>query len=461
LDIETGEARDITPIDAFLPKTSEEYRLSYVRNDGGTAGVGGYLVIFNWPNKTIFVNEIETRLAVAGNYECPPARLGATAGSRLTVASGLNELFVSDPLGGASRLAPLTFQETFDPSSSYFDETYIIGSVLNIETITCIARIPRYMSASQDFLAQQLLVSTKNRKYLIAVAAPRTEWANVQFISYAGSNDGVAGPEAATNIGDVLLYISTMGRIKTIGQDQQRETALVENFMDDSLGQYICPCDTNYYHREWYSLLDHSRSILQFSKDRLYATVYPYLAPATRIDGSKGSSPSFMALAIASMASTTGIGASAPITWESFYDWMNPIGVVTIRDIVYVVTKNEYGRIQYYVENPIKVDEHPTTIITRGYFSAIPGNSRSMLEGSLYFRKLSGTVNIRISYQIDNKWICGSDCKVSTKLHRFMFKSKCKTDNWSIPIKIEIDHKGSRFELQSIRVTGEAHRQEK
>lgn len=462
LDLDTLEAVDITPIDSFLPLSSEEYQLSYLDNDGGTMGAGGYLVIFNYPNKTVFVNETTARLAVAGNYECPPARLGATGGSRLAIASGDNIVYISDPLGGASGLAPLTFQETLDNSSSYFDQSFTMGSVLDIEEITCIARLPRYMSASQDFLAQQLLVSTRNRKYLLAVASPRADWENVQFITYAGSNDGIAGPHASTNIGDVLLYISTTGRIKTIGQDQQRETALSESYMDDSLGQYLCPCETDFYHREWFSDLDHSRSILKFNKDRLYATTYPFLSPATLSSGKETSSPSFMALATATLASGVSLGPTSQLTWEGFYDWIKPIGIVTLDEDVYITSKDESGRIRFYKENTSKVDEHTTTIYTRGYFGGTPGMSKSVMEGSLYFRRLAGTVEISISYQVDGEWVCGSTCKVSSKLHRFSFRSsKCKTDSWTIPIKIEINHGGCRFELQSIRVKGESHTQEK
>jgi len=40
-------------------------------------------------------------------------------------------------------------------------------------------------------------------------------------------------------------------------------------------------------------------------------------------------------------------------------------------------------------------------------------------------------------------------------------KDDLKTGDASIPIKIEIEHNGCRFELKSIRVKGEAHREEK
>jgi hypothetical protein len=462
LDVDTLEARDITPIDAFLPESSDGYQLSFTDNDGGTLGVGGYLVIFNYPNKSIIINQIGARLANPGNYEVPPSRMGATGGSRMAIISGDNLMYVSDPLGGAESLAPLTFKETLDPNSTYYDQIFTIGSALDIEYVTSVNRIPRYMSASQDFLAQQLLVSTTNRKYLIGIASSRDTWEQTQFITYIGSTDGVAGPSAATNVGDVIVYTSTGGRIKAIGQDQQRESSLSETFMDDPLGQYLCLCETNFYFRDWYDTLDHSRSIMSFIKDRLYCTVYPIKVPAIGKYGEEISSPTFRAMAVASLDSGSKLGPSASLSWESFYDWINPIGLVTIRDRLYIVSKNEYGKITYHVENRDKVDTHNTVIYTRGYFANTPGQSRSILKGSLFFRRLAGTVGIKISYLIDNEWICGTDCKTNKKLFKFSFmKSKCKTDNWSVPLKIEIIHNGCRFELQSIRVVGEVHREEK
>jgi len=462
IDLETCEAVDITPRDACLPINSCIYPLSYLDNDGGTLGVGAYLVIFNYPNKTIFVEAIDARTAKESNYETPPSRMGATAGSRAFVISGDNLMWASDPLGGGSSLAPLTFQETY-PGGTFAGQIFTIGSALDIEYVTAICRLPRFLAASQDFTAQQLLVSTTRRKFIIAASAPRASWESIQFITYAGSADGIAGPLACTNIGDVLIYISTTGRIKTIGQDQDRETGLAEVFLDDPLGQYLCPCEASYYYRDWYQDLDHSRGVLKFVKDRLYATVYPISVPAIGQFGEDLSSPSHRALAVGSLDSTTQLGPKATIAWEGFYDWIQPIGVVTLENDLYVVSKDYYGKVHYLKQNLAKVDDHNTTIYSRGYFAQYEGKSRSMMKGSLYFRRLSGPIRVKISYLINENWICGSDCVVTEKLHRFVVsrESKCKTASWSIPIKVDIEHKGCRFELESIRVEGEIHREDK
>lgn len=463
VDLADNSVIEITPTDAFLPENSSIYPLSYADNDGGTTAAGGYLVVFNYPNKSIFVNHQESRLAVTEDpsWEMPPARMGASAGNRMFTISGDNFMFASDPLGGASPLAPLTFQETLDSNASFYQQVFSIGSVLDVEHVTAVCRIPQYLSANQDFLAQQLLVSTKNKKFIIAAAAPRTNWENVQFISYAGSTDGIAGPLACTNIGNVLLYITTAGRIKTLGQDRERETQLSETFLDDGLGQYLCPCESTYHVRDWYRTLDHSRSIVKFNNNRLYATVYPQSAPAIGSYGEKLTSPTHRALAVASLDSRTQLGPRASFAWEGFYDWLNPIGLITIGQDMYVVSKDEYGRIRYYKENFNKVDEHTTVIYTRGYTANAVGSSRGLYTGSLYFRKLSGPVKITISYLVDDKWVCGSECTNCSKLYRFSFLNRWRTDGSSIPLRIEIEHNGCRFELESIRVSGEVSKQDK
>lgn len=464
IDIATCMAADITPKNACLPGSSHIQPLSYVDNDGGTYGVGGYLVIFNWPNKTIFVTSDGARLARTQGpfWETPPARMGATAGNRLFIISGENLMYASDPLGGADSLAPLTFQETLDPTGAFFGQVFTIGSALDIEHITAICRLPRYFGSAQAFLAQSLLVSAVNHKYTVAASAARATWEPSQFISYAGSADGISGSLACTNIGDVVSYIANTGRTKTIGQDTEFATGLSETFLDDPLGQYLCHCEASLYYRKWYENLDHSRSIVTFNKSRLYATVYPIQVPAIDRFGGKFFSPSHRALAIGSLDSTTRLGPTASIAWEGFYDWIKPIGIVTIDNVLYVVSKDEYGHIRYYKQNLEKVDEHSTTIYTRGYLFKAPGKVKSLSEITLYFRRLNGPITVRISYLINDEWICGANCTVSSKLQRFSFRdSRCKTDDSSVPLKIDIDHNGCKFELATINVEGELFKDSK
>jgi len=462
LDLDTKEVVEITPLNACLPDNSNIYPLSFVDNDGGTYGVGGYLVIFNYPNKSILVNHETARLALESNYEVIPSRLGATAGSRLFTISGDNLLWASDPLGGYNSLAPLTFEETISPSGTYTGQIFTIGSSLDIEKVTAVCRLPRYSAPFQDFAAQQLVVSTRNKKYLIAAALPRESWESSQFISYLGSADGIAGANACTLIGERIVYISTRGRIKTLGQDEQLETSLSETFLDDPLGQYLNYNETELYYRDWYKDLDHSRSILKFSKNRLYATVYPYKTPALGRLGEKSYSYSHRALAVGSLDSTTQLGSQANISWEGFYDWLNPIGLTTIADEVYVASKDSYGRIKFYKENLNKIDNHNTVIYTRGYLAKFDGRSKSILEGYLYFRKINGNLHIKISYNVDGKWVLGNECETSSKLYRFSFRAnKCISNFYSVPLKIEIVHNGCRFELAGINISGETHKLER
>ena len=137
--------------------SSEGYPLSYLDNDGGVSGSGGFLVIFNWPNRPIFINQNGARLSVESAFEMPPARLGATAGLRAFVATGDNIVSAGDPFGGAEPLAPLTFREMLDPGTEdsnpgdFFGQTFTLGSILNNEQITAICRLPKFGGPSQDF----------------------------------------------------------------------------------------------------------------------------------------------------------------------------------------------------------------------------------------------------------------------------------------------------------------------
>lgn len=464
IDLDTMEASDITPKDAFIADTSlDSIPMSYIDNSGNVMGSGGYLVIFNYPNRPIFINHIEARLSQESNYEMPSSRLGATGGNRAFVISASNTLWASDPVGGGYDLAPLTFNETLNPTDpgGYNGQIFAIGSPLDFQYVTAIARIPRLMGSSQDFLAQSLLISTKTHKYIISAESPRTNWESMQFITYGGTGDGIAGSLAVTNIGSAVVYISNTGRIKTYSQDTDRNNSLVESMFDDALGQYLCCRESSFYYRSWYSTLDHSRSLIKFNGDRLYATVSPILLPAYDRFNNKVNTQGFNALAVASLGDDSQIGARATINWEGFYDWFKPVSIALIGTDTYVIAKEKYGKIVFYKENNIRPDNHKSTIFTRGYFSSIESKGKSLTRGSICFRKLSGVVTITISFLVNNEWVCGTKCVTSDKIVRFTIPNKCKTQSWSIPLKVEIDHNGCVFELESIRVTGESHNDDK
>lgn len=463
IDLDEFKAIDITPIDASLPAHSYDYPLSYIDNSGGISGVGGAngnLVIFNYPNRTIFVSQYEARTANPRAYEMPPSRMGVTAGLRSFIITGDNLMLGSDPLGGASPLAPLTFVETLrtTPPADYLGQFFTIGSSLDRSRVTAIARMPNYFSASQEFLARTVIVSTVNQKYVISASSPRETWDSSQFITYAGSSDGIAGPLAVTNVGDVIFYISTTGRLKTIGQDQQRETGLSEVFGDEAIGQYLCKEESSFHYRHWYRSLDHSRGVIKYNRDRIYATTYPILAPAIGQFGQEVYSPTHRALAVGSIDPATRLGPTAAIAWEGFYDWMKPVGIATMGENLYVVSKDEYGRVTYHKENFLKLDDHPTSIFTRGYLAGGDFGARSMSSCELYFRVLDGPVKVSLHMLIDEKWVEVAQCTVENQSHEFSFReARGRSNGPAIPLRIDIDHKGCRFELESIRISGEGH----
>lgn len=458
IDTDTWIAYDQTPVDAFFPSSSLNSQLSYLDNSSGRYGAGEYAVIFNWPNRPIFVGPSGARKSKRSAFEVPPSRMGATAGERAFVISGDNILWASDPLGGALNFAPLTFSQTYSPSTGFTGQIFEVGSGLDTSIITSIARLPKFLGPNQDFIAQNLMVSTDKNKYIIAASAPRANWASMQFITYAGSADGMAGPWCNTNVGDNLLYVSSTGRFKQIAQDQEVSTAMSETFMDDELGQFTNPCEHNFYYRDWYDNLDHSRSLLKYNRNRLFGTSFPVLVPAIARNGRAVDTISHKALAVASLEPKTELGPRASLQWEGFYDFLQPVGIVNIAKDTYVISKDFNGYIRYYRLNRTVHDSHKSTIYTRGYFRQFPSDQKGLIEGQLVFSRLAGNPEITISYLVDNDWVIASRGCAKGLLYQFKNKTgRSKTNNPSIPLKIEIDHNGCVFELKSVAVSGETY----
>lgn len=456
VDTSSNVVRDITPTDSMLPKRGGN--LTYLNNDLGVYGIGGYLVIYNYPNRPIFVNHLGARVSNELTYEMPVSRLGATAGNKALSVTGDNLFAVSDPFGGSNPLAPLTFEQTYGPEGLYAGDIYTIGSPLEHEYITCVSRLPKYLGPSYDFIAQNILVHTKYRKYIVALAAPRADWNNIPFISYAGNSDGAAGPLAATNIGSSLAYISTQGRIKLLSQDQERETNYFETFFDDALGQYVCANEVNFHYRNWYKELDHSKAIIKYVDNNLFATVYPTEVPCIDKWGNDYVCKANAALAMASIDSRDRIGGRAPLSWQGFYTGIHPVGLMAMENEVYVASKNSYGLNKYYKLNYKKSSSSMTTVFTRGYMlNDNTGAKKKVLSVlHVYYRILQGCITTRVFQAINNKWEKICEVTSSDKLQKFSGFSKHITDSSTIPLRIEIEHNGCKFELESISLLGEA-----
>jgi hypothetical protein len=464
IDVDDLTIRDVTPTNSFLiSHSSGPLQLSYLSNDGGISGSGGYLVIFNFPNKSILINQDKARLASVTAYEMPPSRMGVTAAVRAFIITGDNIMLASDPYGGSNPLAPLTFEECLRQGADFYGQFFTIGSALDLDKITSVVRMPRLLGPSQPFLAQSILVSTETHKYIISAGMPRASWdaEGSGFIVYAGTSEGIAGPLSATNVGSSIVYTASTGRIKTFSQELEKENSLSENYFDNSLGQYAPREESDFHFRKWYETLDHSRSIIRYNRNRIYATVYPSEAPALNRFNEDCFSKTHRALAIGSLDPESRIGSQAAVTWEGFYDWLNPVGVVTLGTDLYVVSKSDTGLIQFFKENTLKRDDHQTTIYTRGYFAQAPGLSRTLTKVFLRFRRLAGPIKVTVSYLVDGKWVVGNSCTAKNKFTRIPITNKNTGFDTSIALRIDIDHKGCAFELESIRAKAEAHREEK
>lgn len=458
IDPKYGLVADITPVDAYLPERSSIYPLSYAGNDAGASGIGGTLVVCNGPNRPLFVTSTGARISSKLAYEMPPMRLAATVGNRLWGVSGSNLLYASDAFGTTGS-APLTFSETLRPGDAYFGQIFTIGSILDGEYVTAICRLPKFLGPSSEYIAQNLFTSTEEHKYLIAAGSPRETWvkAGSNFSVYAGTNDGIAGPLAVTVIGSNIAYITKMGRTKLISQDQEKDTGLRETFFDNPIGQYLNTNEHSFHFRDWYSTLDHSRSIVRFNRGRLYATVYPVSTPALTRHNVEVSTISHRALAVGSLDSNTLVGPTSTIVWESFYDWFQPCLMTTLRNDLYILAKDRYGKMTLLKQNLQKRDDHTSIVFTRAYFASDDKNkAKSLMKGELYFRKLAKPFDIQIYYLNDGDWCATCKGRWEGNTYQFSVGRSSNSAGWGIPLRIELDHKGVLFEMESPRLVAEA-----
>lgn len=463
IDPSSGVARDITPLDAFLADKSQDNIMSFISDDGSASGIGGTLVLYNYPNRPLFVTYKGARVSNAALLEMPPARCGVTVGDRAFIISGDNVLIASDALGQYN--GPLSFNETFTPSSGFFGDFFKIGTVLDSEYVTAVCRLPKFLGPSTEFFSHSLYVFTESHRYIIAATAAREVWQTpgYNFILYGGTSEGGSGPRAVTVVGSSIIYQDTIGRTKQISEDQTRDTSLQENYFDEPLGQYLSYDEHTFSFREWYKTLDHRYATVRESRNRIFSTVYPFYAPAIDRFGNEVQTISHQALAVASRNPGTILGPIAHPVWEGFYDWFQPCLMTTLKKDLYVFAKDKYGKNTLLRQNTSKRDTHKSVIFTRAYFADIDpadtnGHSRSLSQVQLFFRELGGVIPAKIYFLVNGEWVLGKECKITKKDFGFSLGMTKPSHSYGIPLRIELDHQGCLFELESVRVAGETYK---
>lgn len=254
---------------------NEEDRLNQYSNRIICSNFGKYVQVFDYPDRPLIIegsNVFRTSEIEAGT---PASKNGIFNYNRGFVTNEFNEWLASDPVGGESPDAPLSFVETTNPQSPFFG-AFDLGFKNRNTKINYLGSLP-----TNDSGIGALIISNGESIFSYTVNQPRSiinpdgslsdGWRSSVFGGELVSNVGVAGERAGVNYRRDLFFLSSTGYISTIkfARAQEQGSYTVRTLSGRSQNWL----DTRF--KDLYKY-----AVLEVFEERLFTTCKPYRTTA-------------------------------------------------------------------------------------------------------------------------------------------------------------------------------------
>lgn len=323
---------------------------------------GRFMVFFDYPNLPVILDNKEARRSnvdrtvVVGNPpvefprpEVPLSALGAYVNNRLFIANDGQEFLASDPVGGASPDAPITFEQTFAPGSPFLGQSFSLGSQSGNRPITAMGFL---QVADTSTGVGPLIIATTNSVYVYRADLPRDQWEQSAFGRLALYSAGISGPRAFANVNSDIIALSGDNQVRSFflgAREQERwSNAPISREISSILKEY-----------EQKSLLD--IAFVETYKNRVFVSVAPYAVEALDTYGRPVFDYAHAGMAVMELDNVSGLGASAQPVWAGMWTGINPTEMIILEDGPYIFSKDEGGVNQLYF-----MDETMTQDVYKG-----------------------------------------------------------------------------------------------
>ncbi len=342
---------------------------------------GRFLVFFDYPNLPVILDNREARRSDPGRTlvygtpgvliptpEVPVSVLGAYVNNRLFVANAGQEFIASDPTGGISPDAPLTFEETFAPGSAFLGQGFSLGSQSGNRPITAMG----FLQVSDTSTGiGPLLIATKNSVYLYRADLPRDQWADSAFGRLALYNAGISGPRAFTNLNSDIIAMSGDNQVRSffLGvRDQER-------WSNTPISREI---ETLLMEFERKDLID--VAFVEAYKNRVFVSIAPYTVEALDTSQRPVFDYAHAGMAVMELDNVSALNEPAPPVWCGMWTGINPMEMIILEEGPYLFSKDEGGVNRlYFMDESRTQDEfkgEAKNIVSRVYTRAYDFDQR-------------------------------------------------------------------------------------
>jgi len=393
------------------------------------AHAGRFLVFFDYPNLPVIVENREARRSntertVTAGFpavqvpqpEVPTSVLGAYVNNRLWVANAGQEFLASDPVGGASADAPITFEQTFAPGSPFLGQSFSLGSQSGNRPITAMGFL---QVADTSTGVGPLIIATKNSVYVYRADLPRDQWTQSAFGRLMLYNAGICGPRAFTNLNSDLIMLGGDNQVRSlfIGvRDQER-------WANTPISREVSPWLQEFENKQIMDI-----AFVEAYKNRVFVGVAPFSIAALTTDQRDVYDYAHGGMIVLELDNISALGANANPVWCGLWTGIYPMEMIVLEDGPYIFSKDEGGINRlYFLDESKTYDEFngkkkdiTCRIYTRAYDFENRFLDKEVGIADYGFSNIAGNFKLKVEYR-------GSNLERYALWKDFSYKAKTET----------------------------------
>lgn len=340
---------DFNRKEAFV--INEDDRLNQYTNRIVCSNMGKYVQVFDFPDRPLIIEGGDVFRTSEVDFGTPSAKNGVFNYNRAFVSNEFNEWLASDPVGGESPDAPLSFVETTNPQSLFFG-AFDLGFKNRNTKISYMGSLP-----TNDSGIGALIISNGASIFSYKVNTPRTiinpdgsisdGWQRSVFGGELVSTVGIAGERAAVNFKRDLFFLSSRGYISSVGfARSQEQGAFTVRTLSGRSQDWLDTRFTDLYRY----------ACMEVSGERLFTTCKPYRTIAIDTFGEEVEDFAHAGLLIHEFQTKQGEEDQRPVDagiWTGVY----PMGLREVSENLYITSKDSGRNVFYRLDKDAYYDE--------------------------------------------------------------------------------------------------------
>jgi len=307
-------------------------RLNQYKNRLNVVNFSKYVQIFDYPDRPLVIERGNISRGSDYDFGTPAAVNGVFNFNRGFVHNPANEWLASDPVGGSSEFAPLTYLESSNPQSEFFG-AFDLGFKNRNTNITFMGTLP-----TNDTGIGALLISNGESIFSYAVNEPRELWRQGVFGGEITSNLGIAGARTAVNYKRDMFILTREGFLSTIKLASSNERNTLTN-------RTISGRSQNWLDTVNKELLPYA--VLETFDQRLFITAKPYRTTALDSYGNRVEDFAHAGLLVFEFQTKQGEEDERPVD-AGFWTGIYPMSMRQIGSDFYIISKDPNSRNKIY-----------------------------------------------------------------------------------------------------------------